>query len=94
MTKKHYLIFLLWKIKMYLKGYKKGSVVQIWSEEKKRFIGGFVKGFTGDSITEKKFGFDVWIRFIEPIEGNDSRFFTSGFYSESQLKEQKIKLIR
>lgn len=92
MTKKHRFYFFLWKIKMYLKGFKKYTCVETYSEDKKKVIKGFVFGFTGDSVTNKVYGFDVNIKWIEPLQGNDARFFNSGWYSEKQIKDQKIYL--
>lgn len=93
MTKKHRIYFLLWRIKMFLKGYDIYSCVETYSPDKKKVIKGFVFGFAGDSVTRKKFAFDVNIKWIEPLQGNDARFFNSGWYSEKQLKDQKIYLV-
>jgi hypothetical protein len=78
---------------MYLKGVKKYACVETYSDHKKKMIKGFILGFSGDSVTKNKFGFDINIKWIEPLQGNDSRFFSSGWYSEKQLKDQKIYLI-
>lgn len=91
MTKKHYLFFLIWKIKMYLKGYKKGTFVKVWSEEKNKFIKGVVLSLSGDSVTKKNFGFDVNVKFLEPVVGHDSRFYSYGSYSSKEIGKKLLK---
>lgn len=92
MTKKHRFYFLLWKIKMYFKGFEINTPVKVYSEDKKRFIKGYIQQFTGDSITKKKFGFEIHVLFLEPLSGNDTRWFSSGFYSEKSIKEKILQI--
>ena len=91
MTKKHYLFFIIWKIKMYLKGYEKDVPVKTWSEEKQKFIKGYIQSLSGDSVTKEKFGFDLNVKWLEPIQGNDSRYYTSGSYSEKNIGKTILK---
>lgn len=93
MTRKHHLYFIIWKIKMFFKGYRKGTAVFVWSEDKEKFIRGYVRSLLGDSVNHSYFDFTVWIDFIEPIQGNNSNFYNCGFYNEKQLVEQKVKII-
>lgn len=91
MTKKHRLFFLIWKIKMYLKGYKKGTFVKVWSEEKDKFVKGVIECLSGDSITTKKVEFDLNVKFLEPVVGNDSRFYSYGSYSSKEIGKTIVK---
>lgn len=86
MTKKHKLYFLVWKLIQRLKGFKVGTIVKIWSEEKRRFIKGCVTTVQGDSINYKDYDFYLGINLFEPIEGNDSRYYTWGSYSPKEFK--------
>ena len=91
MTKTHKILFLLWTIKMYFKGLKKDVPVKVWSSEKEKFIKGYIQYYQGDSITEEKFDFCVGVNFLEPVQGNDARFYSFGTYSEKDFKQKKIQ---
>ena len=81
MTKTHKILFLLWKIKMFFKGLKTDVPVKVWSSEKRKFVKGYIQGLQGDSGT----------KFLEPIEGNDARFYSFGTYTEKDFKQKKIQ---
>ena len=74
---------------MTLKGIKKGTLFLIWSEDKKKWIKSVVTEFYGDSINNNTFSFQIGINHLEPIQGNDSRYFSWGSYSYEDIKNMK-----
>ena len=91
MTKKHKFLFILWKIKMFFKGLKTDVPVKVWSSEKRKFVKGYIQGLQGDSGTNENFGFYFQVKFLEPIEGNDARFYSLVTYTEKKKKKKKIQ---
>ena len=91
MTLKHYIIFLFWTAKMWLKGFKKETPIQVWSFEKNKFIKGYIQSLSGDSIDDKKYSFDLNVKFLEPTQGFDSRYYTFGSYSETDIKNLTLQ---
>ena len=91
MTKTHKILFLLWQIKMYFKGLEKDIPVKVWSSEKRKFVKGYIQGLQGDSGTNENFGFYFQVKFLEPFEGNDARFYSVGTYTEKDFKQKKIQ---
>lgn len=92
MTKLHRLLFTIWKLKMRCKGLKRGRIVETFSQEKSSPIQGTITSLTGDSITDRKYAFGVQVRFFEPLEGYDSRYFSAGCYSEKDIEDSFILL--
>lgn len=88
MTRKHYMYFKFWKFLMRLRGIKYGKVVSIFYEE--RQIIGIVSGLSGDSINDKLYGFEVNIKWLEPLQGNDPRYHTYGSYEYKELIKNNI----
>lgn len=89
---KHKIYFFFWKILMRLIGIKPGTFYSVYSETKKRNIKGIVTNLSGNSINRAKFGFDIHIHWLEPIDGNDSRYFSSGSYSYKDIVKKLEKL--
>lgn len=85
MTNKHKIYYFYWRILLFLQGIRKGSHVKFFSKDKDRFIYGLVTGFTGDSISDKSYTFDIQVHFLEPLQGNDIRYYSSGAYSREQF---------
>lgn len=81
MTRLHRFYFFWWKIWMYLNGITPGTFFLEYSEEKGRNIKGVVTSLNGESVTTKKFGFDIYIDWLEPLKGFDSRYYSCGSYS-------------
>ena len=94
MTKKHKILFFFWIIKMYFIGIKNDIPVKIWSSEKRKFIKGYIQELNGDSGTNEKYGFYFSVKFLEPIQGNDARFYNFGTFTEKDLKQNKIQKIK
>ena len=87
MTRLHGIYFFFWKLKLYFLGIKKGTFVKTFSEDKSKFIKGVVTSLNGDSITSTKYSFDISVNWLEPLQGNDSRYYNVGHYTEKQVKE-------
>jgi hypothetical protein len=85
MTKKHKFLFFLWKIKMFLQGYKKGTLIKSYSSDKQKWLKDVVTGIVGCSVTRKKYDFSFQVQYFEPSQGNDARFFSRGYYEEKDL---------
>jgi len=81
MTKLHRFFFFFWKIAMRVDGIKKGTFFSIYSEEKKRNIQGVVTSLSGESIDKNQFCCDINIIWLEPLQGNDTRYYSGGSYS-------------
>lgn len=92
MTKRHNILFHLWKLKMWIKGIKVGTLVQTWSDDKNKIIRGCITYFSGCSISETKYQFDLGITWFEPIQGNDSRYYNQGSYTERDLETHKVEI--
>ena len=80
MITKHKIYFFFWVIFMFLKGYRRGSFVRTYSEEKDKVIRGVICGLLGDSITKDRFVFGISVHWFEPVQGNDARYYSSGCY--------------
>ena len=91
MTKTHKILFLLWTIKMYFKGLEKDIPVKVWSSEKRKYVKGYIQELQGDSGTNENFGFYFQVKSLEPIQGNDARFYSFGTYTEKDFKQNKIQ---
>lgn len=94
MTKLHKFYFFFWKLFMRTKGIKKGAFVTIRSTKKKRQIKGVISQLVGESVTKKEFGFDIYIDWLEPLRGNDSRFFSCGAYGYKGFLRNNIKFLK
>lgn len=81
MTKKHAIYFFFWKIMAYFLGVKKGVFVEEYSDHKQKFITGVITHLTCESITKNKCGFDIQVKWFEPFQGNDYRYYSDGSYS-------------
>ena len=81
MTRLHRFYFFWWKIWMYLNGIKPGAFFLEYSESKGRNIKGVVTSLNGESVSKKDFGFDIYIDWLEPLQGYDTRYYSSGAYS-------------
>lgn len=90
MILKHRIYFFFWKILMNLMGIKKGVFVEEWSDSKNRFITGVICGYAGESVNEKTFGFDIHIKWLQPMQGNEYPHHTEGWYSYKEF-DKKIK---
>ena len=86
MTSKHYVIFLLWRLYQRIRGFKIGTIVKIWSQEKNKYIKGCISTISGDSITDKEYDFYFGANLFEPLQGNDSRYYSWGSYYPKDFK--------
>jgi hypothetical protein len=93
MTKKHYILFLIWKFYQRLKGFKVGTIVKVYSEEKQKYIKGCITTIQGDSITDDKYDFYFGINFFEPHKGNVSDYYMWGSYYPKEFKYNPIDKI-
>ena len=75
---------------MRLKGIKRGAFMKVYSEQKDRQIIGVVTSLSGDSIDNNSYWFDVNIHWLEPIQGNDSRFHACGSYCYKEIIDQGV----
>lgn len=80
MTKKHALLFYFWKLYQRLKGYKVGTIVKIYSHEKREYIKGCITYINGDSIDSSSYDFSFGVNLFRPLQGNDSRYYMFGVY--------------
>jgi len=87
MTKKHRIVFRIWKFWMRIIGIKKGTFLLQWVPEKNKHITAVITSLSGESATKTKLGLDINIHWLEPIKGHDSRYYTSGSYSYSDIKK-------
>lgn len=83
----------MWKLIQRLKGFKVGTIVKIWSEDKQKYIKCCVTSIEGDSITRKYFEFYLGINLFEPLQGNDSRFYGWGSYSPKEFKYNPVEKV-
>lgn len=77
MTKKHRILFKLWKIVMWVIGMRVGMKVKMIGYEKEQIW--TINGLHGDSITKDKFNFYFSVG-GGPTQGGDPRFYTWGGY--------------
>lgn len=89
MTKKHKIYFLLWKIYARLLGFYSGVFIEVWSVDKKKWIKSVITQADGVSITNSRFAFDFNVHHFEPVQGNDSRFFSRGSFTLDDLRKIK-----
>jgi len=92
MTKKHRFYFIVWKIKVFFLGIRRGTFVSTYSVEKNKYIAGVIDNLAGESITDKEYGFDIYISWLEPLQGYDSRLYNCGSYSLKDF-EEKVGLL-
>ena len=92
MIRLHRIYFFFWKLIMRSKGIKIGTFFVEYSEQKHKDIKGVVTSLSGDSITKNKFGFDININWLEPLEGYDSRCYTFGSYRYKDTVKKLRKL--
>lgn len=88
MILKHRIYFFFWKSLMNFMHVKKGVFVEEWSDSKNRFITGVIYGFVGESVDENTFGFDIHIKWLEPMQGTSSLYHSEGWYSYKQFKDK------
>ena len=70
---------------MLLRGIRPGTFLYVYSEDKGKWIKSVVTGLYGDSISHESAGFSVMIHHLEPVQGFDSRFYSSGSYSYKDI---------
>lgn len=85
MTNKHRIYFFFWKIWVRLQGFKVGTIVKVYSEEKSKFIKGCVTSIGGDSIDDLKHCFYIGVNFFEPTQDFDSRLYSWGSYNPNNF---------
>lgn len=90
MTRLHKIYFFFWRIKMCLKGVHRGTILNTYSQDKDKLIEGVVLYVSGDSISEQVVEFSITIHWLEPIQGFDSRVYSSGVYCEKNIKGRRV----
>lgn len=80
MTNKHKITYFFIKLWCKLNSINIGKIVYYYSEDKQKKIKGVITSFDGGSITKNKFYFDININWLEPTQGNDSRFYSTASY--------------
>ena len=88
MTLKHSIYFFIWKAYAYLIGIRKGIFVKCYSDEKNKTIQGVITQINGNSVSDNKWSEDIQIQWFEPMQGNDSRFYSSGGYFHKDFKDK------
>ena len=86
MTAKHYIYFLFWKLLQRIRGFRIGTQVKIWSQEKDKHVKGCITSISGDSIDNSIFNFYFGVNLYEPLQGNDSRYYSWGSYHPKDFK--------
>lgn len=71
-------------------GYKKGRIVQIESDQKKKVILGTITGVGGYSVSRFDLAVDIEIDWFEPLEGDDSKCYSYGAYDMKGIKRDNI----
>ena len=90
MTRLHKFLFFFWRVKMYLKGVRKGTILKTYAADKNKLIEGVVLHLSGDSVSRKKVEFSIQIHWLEPLQGFDSRLYSSGVYFEKNIKGTQV----
>lgn len=67
-----------------------GRFVYQYLEEKDKNIKGVITGFAGCSVTQETFVFDIQIKWFEPRQGTDYRFYSDGAYFLKDFKAGKL----
>lgn len=93
MTKKHRLLFFFWKLRMALKGIKKGRFVVQYNPETKEDIKGVIVYLHGDSVNKSKYDFGFKVQWFACWQGFDYRYFSQGFFNYSDIKPDKLRLL-
>lgn len=93
MTKKHRILFFLWKLFASIMGIRKRKFVYTHSESKGRDIMGVIVCVSGDSITNKKWAECIQIEWFEPIQGVERGFYDSGSYEYKHFMNGTVWLL-
>jgi len=94
MKKKHRFLFFLWKIKMFLKGVKKGRFVSQYNSETKEDVKGVILYLYGVRVDNIKYDYGFKVQLFKSMEGTDYRYFSKGFYNYSDIISGKLKLLK
>jgi hypothetical protein len=90
MTNKHKLFYIFWKIGMFLLGYRKGTFVEVWSDEKRKPIKSVITQSYGVSVTRTEYDFGFTVQHLEPVRGNDARFFSRSMVTKKDLDDKFV----
>lgn len=92
MIPKHRFYFLLWKIWLFLRGIREGRLVKTKSFDSNKDVTGVIMSISGQSVNQQIWGLDINIHWLKPLNGHDSRYYTTGAYGIEDFDTKKVWL--
>ena len=86
MISRYEIRFLLWRIYQRLKGFKVGTIVKIYSQEKGKYIKGCISSIYGGNPANTEHSFYFGVNLFEPLKGNNSEFHSWESYQPKDFK--------